>query len=149
MGKPALSNEIIRMSQGTREVKGNDAIHFVPRSSINKYKKVAYANMICDHRPLKTKVNRVRLTIGGDVLDYPGDKSSPASSLMEEKLVIKLVIIDSHLGANFMSLDIKDYFVQYFLDDPEYLRVHSKYFMIDIQKKYNIASLIASDGYTY
>ena len=90
--------------------------------------------MICDHRPLKTEVNKACLNIGGDILDYPGDVSSPAASLMEENFIINSVISDSHLGATFISLDIKDYFLRYILDESEYLRIHSKYFMDDIQK---------------
>ena len=132
MWKPVLSNEIGRLYQEIREVKDNGAMTFPPHSSIPKHKKVAYANIICDHRSLKTEVNCVRLTIVGDVLDYPGDVSSSAASLMEPKMLIKLVITDSHLGAKSMSLDIISYFRRCFLDDPEYLRIHGIYFMDDI-----------------
>ena len=110
---------------------------------------MAYSNIICDHRPLETEVNCVRFTIGGDVLDYTGGVSSPAASLLKEKLLINSVILDSHLGAKVMSLDIRDYFLQYFLDNPEYLRIHSKYVINGIQKKYNLTSFIASDIYVY
>ena len=48
-----------------------------------KNKKVAYYNIICDHRLLKLEVNRVRLTIGGNVLECLGDDSSPAVSLLK------------------------------------------------------------------
>ena len=65
----ALSNEIGRFAQGIMDVKGNDAIYFIPIFDVPKHKKVAYANMIYDHRPLKFEKHRVRLTIGGDVLD--------------------------------------------------------------------------------
>ena len=41
--------------------------------------------MVCDHRPLKKEQDRVRLTLGGDILDYLGDTSSPAASLIESK----------------------------------------------------------------
>jgi hypothetical protein len=51
----ALSNEIGRLAQGVRDIKGNDALDFVHLSTIPKNKKVAYANMVCDHRPLKTE----------------------------------------------------------------------------------------------
>ena len=67
--------------------------------------------MVCDHWPLKTEQNRVRLTLGGDVLDYLGDTVSPVASLIESKLLFNSVISDSHLGARFMSLDIKDFFL--------------------------------------
>ena len=105
--------------------------------------------MVCDHRPLKTEQNRVRLTLGGDVLDYLGDTVSPVASLIESKLLFNSVISDSHLGARFMSLDIKDFFLQSILHDTEYLRIHSNYFLPDIRTKYNIDNLIATDGYVY
>ena len=122
----ALSNEIGRLAQGIGDVKGNNAVDFIPISQVPTNKKVAYAIMICDHRPLKTEVYRVRLTIGGDVLDFFGDASSPAASLLEAKLLINSVISNAHKGARFMSLDIKDHFLQSMLEEPEYLRIHGK-----------------------
>ena len=35
------------------------------------------------------------------------------------------------------------------MDEPEYMRLHSKYFFDDIKNKYDIASKIASDDYVY
>ena len=83
------------------------------------------------------------------MLDYFGDKSSPAASLLEAKLLLNSVISDSHRGARFISLDIKDHFLQSILVDPEYLRIHNKYFLEDIRKKYNINAIVAPDGYVY
>ena len=53
-----------------KNVKGSDATAFIPISLVPKYKNVDYANMICDHRPLKTENYRMRLTLDGDVLVY-------------------------------------------------------------------------------
>ena len=99
---------------------------FIPHSLIPPNKKVAYANMVCDHRPSKEEKFRVRLTVGGDVLDYFGDSSSPAASLLESKLLLNSDISDSANGARFLTLDIKDYFLQSYLDEPEYIRIHKK-----------------------
>ena len=144
-----LSNEIGQLAQGVLNVKGNDAIQFILIAEVPKNKKVAYSNMICDHRLLKTETHQVRLTIGGDVLVYAEDASSPAASLLEAKLLLNSVISDSHLGAQFMSLDIKVLFLQTLLDEPEYMPIHSKYFSDDICQKYNINHTIAPDGYVY
>ena len=38
--------------------------------------------MICDFRPLKLEKYRVRLTVGGDRLDYLGNQSSYAHNLV-------------------------------------------------------------------
>ena len=79
---------------------------FIPYSAVPKNKKVAYANMVCDNRPDKLEKYRVRLTIGGYVLDYFGDLSSPAASLLETKILINSVISDADKGARFCTIDI-------------------------------------------
>jgi hypothetical protein len=124
-------------------------MEFIPFHHVPKNKKVVYANMVCDHRPHKTEKYRVRLTIGGDVLDYFGSTASPAASLIETKLILNSTISDSHLGARFCTIDIKDFFLQTIMNDAEYLRIHSKYFLDDIHQRYNIDKIIANDGYLY
>ena len=105
--------------------------------------------MVCDHRPLKSEPYRVRLTVGGDRLTYESDAASPAASLLETKLLINSVISQSARGCRFMTLDIKDFFLQTDMEDCEYMRIHSKYFMPDIRTKYKINELISTDGYVY
>ena len=58
----ALSNEIDRLTKVID--KDNNALDFVHRHKISKHKKVAYANMVYDHRPLKEEKDNVRLTLG-------------------------------------------------------------------------------------
>ena len=55
----ALFKKIGRLAQGIGDITGNDALDFVHRHTIPKHKKVAYANMVCDHRPLKKEKDRV------------------------------------------------------------------------------------------
>ena len=89
--------------------------------------------MVCDIRPKKDDVYRTRLTVGGDKLDYEGDASSPAASLIEIQLLINSAISGSKIGARFLTLDIKDQFLQSILPEPEYMRIHSRYFFQDIR----------------
>ena len=72
--KVSVSNEIGRMAQGIREVKGNNVLEFIPRHEVPANKKVTYGNMICDFRLFKLEKYRVRLTVGGDRLDYLGNQ---------------------------------------------------------------------------
>ena len=83
---------------------------FIPYSKVPKGRIVTYANMVCDIRPLKTEKFRVRLTVGGDRLQYPDDTASPAASLLEAKLLINSTISQSAQMARFMTIDIKDFF---------------------------------------
>ena len=105
-----MSNKLGRLSNGYNNIKGTNTIDFVKKSTIPKHKKITYANMVCDHQPLKTEKYRVRLTIGGDKLDCTFDTASPAASLLETKLLLNSVISDAAKGARFITLDIKDFF---------------------------------------
>ena len=120
----SLFNEIGRLAQGIREVKGNNAIIFITKHKIPKGKKVAYENMACDYRPLKKEKLRVRLTLGGDVLDYDGNASAPAATLLEAKLLLYSIISDADKSARFMSADLKYFFLQSFLEELEYIWIH-------------------------
>ena len=74
----ALSNEVGRLAQGYQNIKGNNTLCFIPKKLVPQNLNVAYANMVCDYRPNKKEKHRVRLTVGGDVLNYFGDSASPA-----------------------------------------------------------------------
>ena len=146
----ALSNELGRLAQGIGDrVVSTDTIDFIMKQEVPKGKKVTYANFICDHRPLKEEEWRVRLTVGGDRLDYNYDAGSPAASILETKLTINSVISDAHKGARFMGADLKDFFLASPMKEPEYMRIHSCFFPADIHAQYDIGSKIAADGYVY
>ena len=104
---PVLSNELGRLSQDIRDITGNNVLYFISYNEVPKNKKVAYANMVCDHRLLKTEKYIVILTIYGNILDYTDNTSSPDASLVEEKLLPNSVISDGVKGAKFMCLDMK------------------------------------------
>ena len=60
----------------------------------------------------------MNMTVGGDRLDYLGNQSLPVASFLETKLLLNSVISDSRQGARFMSVDLKDHFLQSKLADP-------------------------------
>ena len=94
--------------------------------------------MVCDFRPLKAEKYRVRLTVGGDRLEYKHDATSPAASLIETKMLLTSVISDSAKGARFFTLDNKDFFLQTEMQDHEFMRIHAKYFSDELKNKYNL-----------
>ena len=105
--------------------------------------------MVCDHRPLKTEPNCVRLTVGGVRLDFEHNVGSPTASLLEAKLLLNSTISDADKGARFFAADLKDFFLATPMKDPEYMLIHSKYFFNNIQMAYDIDTKIAPDGYVY
>ena len=91
----ALTNELGRLAQGINNVNGNDVVDFISYKDVPKNKIVSYANMACDIRPLKTEKYCVRMTVGGDRLQYPDDTASPAATLSETKLLLNSTISQS------------------------------------------------------
>ena len=65
-----------------------------------------------DIRPLKEEKYRIRITGGGDKLDFCGDASSVAASLATVKLLLNSVV--STKGEKFTTADIKDFFMPLF-----------------------------------
>ena len=106
---------------------GTDTIAFISKSEVPSNKKVTYASYACDYRPLKDEPYRVRITVGGDRLDYAQDAGSPAANLVETKMLLNSVISDADKGARFMCVDMKDHFLATPMDDPEHMKVQYKY----------------------
>ena len=59
-------------------------------------------------RPQKTKVNRVRVTISGNILNYPGATTTNCASLTTTKCLLNSTI--STPDAQFITIDIKDFY---------------------------------------
>ena len=69
--------------------------------------------------------------------------------MLETKLLLNSTIADAHLGARFMTMDLKYFFLATPMARPEYMRSHSKYFPPEIKALYKIDFLIGSEGYVY
>ena len=95
-----------------------------------------------DYRPLKEEKYRVRITVGGDKLEYPDDVGSPTTNLLDTKVLIK-----REKGARFMTADIECYFLATPMVRKEYTEVKIKHIPVDIQMKYNLQQTITSDKY--
>jgi hypothetical protein len=71
--KRGFGNECGRLFQGNRDIHGTDTCFFIKLTNIPKDRKITYGKIVCDHKPHKKEKERVRLTVGGDRLDYSGD----------------------------------------------------------------------------
>ena len=135
----AIGNEFGRLAQGVGDrFVSTDTIDFINKKEVPQGRKVTYGNFICDHRPLKSEPNRVRLTVSGVRLDYESDAGSPVASLVETKLTLNSTISDAHRDARFMSADLKTFFLATTMADPEYMRIHYRYFPREIREQYDL-----------
>ena len=72
----AFGKEVGRLAQGLPGiVEGTDTIDFIHKDEIppDRWKDVTYARIVCNYRPEKADPNRVRITVGGNKINYPDD----------------------------------------------------------------------------
>jgi hypothetical protein len=82
----AAANEFGRLAQGVGDrVTGSDTIFFIPRKAVPKVKIVTYGPFVVDIRPNKSETHRVRLTVGGNLIQYQGDVSTRSADLTTSK----------------------------------------------------------------
>jgi hypothetical protein len=65
---------------------------------------VTYGSFVVDIKDHKEEKERTILTVGGDQIEYPGDKSTRTTGLTTAKILINRVI--STLGAKFLGIGI-------------------------------------------
>ena len=80
-------------------------------------------------------------------MDYNGDSSAPAASLIDSKLIFNSTI--STKGAKFLTTDIKYYFLNNPMENFEFMKIPLQLFPQDVIKQYNIMSIVEADGFVY
>jgi len=115
----------------------SETIRLIMRSEVPSDKKPAYYNP-----QVKTKIKdgvlqyRVRGTIGGNQVNYEGDKSANTASMQLIKILCNAVVSDP--GAKFMTADIKDFYLGTPLPSPEYMRINLDHIPEDVIAKYDM-----------
>ena len=94
-----LPNGLRNNGPSENRVRGTSTVFFVQRSQIPTGRKISYGNFICDDRPQKSEIHRVRLTAGGNKLDAYEETSSPTVGPIDAKLHFNITISDAHNGA--------------------------------------------------
>jgi hypothetical protein len=89
------------------------------------------------------------MTAGGDKLDYPGDPSSPAVSMLDAKLHINSTISDAKRGARYLDLDIKNFCLGTPMTYFQYLQVRPSIISQEVWDDSNYSIAVVPDGYVY
>jgi hypothetical protein len=97
----SMVNEISRLYT-------TNTTRFIRRSDIPKGQKVTYGSFVVDIKEHKEEKERTRLTVGGDQIEYPGDKSTRTAGLTTATIIINSVI--STPNKKFLVIDIKIFF---------------------------------------
>ena len=117
----AYADDLGMLAQGIRDIKGTNTIHFISKDKVPKNKKVTYGKKEVSLRPNKARVHRVRLTVGGDKLDYAGDTKTQCASLTTVKILLNSTI--STPGARFATIDMKEFYYGTPMSEYEYMKI--------------------------
>lgn len=153
----SYANEIGRLCQGVGKhptmpnkprVAGTDTmrpINFqdIPRDRISD---VAHIRVVCEVRPTKAEPERTRITIGGNTIGYTGDCGTKTGSLETVKLVINSTL--STPGAEWMTADLANFYLNTPLDRPEFLRIKLADIPQEIIDEYDLEKY-AHNGWVY
>jgi hypothetical protein len=122
--------------------RGTDKINFIEdnKISLNRRKDVTYGNIVVDYRPQKAAENRTRLTVVGNLIDFPGDVSTPTADITTTKLVINSTV--STPNAEYMCGGINKFLLGTPMDRKEYMRLPISIIPQEIIDEYNLAHLL-------
>jgi hypothetical protein len=147
----AMGKEFGNMAQGNRKTgtKGTDLIFVMTHKDIINIPKdcvVTYARLVVDYRPQKKDPNRVRMTAGGNLIDYPFELTTKTADITTAKILWNSVI--STEGARYMCVDIKNFYLGTPLDCFEYMKIPLSLFPPHTVEQYDLKKQ-AKDGFVY
>jgi hypothetical protein len=135
----STANEINRLFN-------TNTIRFIRRSDVPKGRKVTYGSFVVDIKDHKDERECTRLTVGGDQIEYPGDKSTRTAGLTTAKILINSVI--STPNTKFLVIDINFFYLNTPLGRFEYMVINLASLPQEKIEKYDLNEL-AQDGKVY
>eukprot|EP00804_Cyclotella_cryptica_P019412 CCRYP_006613-RA/>CCRYP_006613-RA protein AED:0.27 eAED:0.27 QI:0/-1/0/1/-1/1/1/0/573 len=148
--KNAYGTELGCLAQGIPgTIKGTNTIVFIAHNEIppHRRKDVTYGRIVANYQPEKEDPYRIRLTVGGNRITYDGDCGTPTANMLTTKVLLNSVI--STKGARFMTIDIKDFYLNTPIVRPEYMRLKLSIIPDHIIELYKLDKLATTDGYVY
>jgi hypothetical protein len=133
-------------TQGIQDIPGTDKYFFIEFKNIPEDIQITYGKLVCDYKPHKQGKERVRLTVGGNRLDYSGDVATSTAEFTTFKILISSTL--STEDAAMMMMDINNYYLGNPLPRFEYMKVLLSRSPEEIINKYNLNAL-AVDGWVY
>eukprot|EP00804_Cyclotella_cryptica_P028165 CCRYP_011030-RA/>CCRYP_011030-RA protein AED:0.16 eAED:0.16 QI:0/0/0/1/0.25/0/5/0/1115 len=145
----AMCKELGRLAQGWEGKSGTDTIFFMTHEEIKQIPKdrtVTYARIVVNYRPQKDDPNRVRITVGRNLINYPDELTTCTADLTTAKILWNSMI--STPGARFACADIENMYLQTPMDRYEYMRIKADLIPIAFMDTYKLWNKIYN-GHVY
>ena len=105
--------------------------------------KYTYANIVLDYRPQKEDPHRIRITAGGNLIEYKDELSVRTADISTAKLHWNSVI--STENSRYMRLGLSIFYLSAALEYYEYMKIPLSLFPTWIVEHYNLLDY-ATDG---
>jgi hypothetical protein len=136
----SMAHEIGRLAQGLkREVKGTNTIRFIKREDASAVRKATYGSFVIDIKTHKEETERTRLTVGGDQIEYPGNKSTFTAGITKANMLFNSTI--STPRARFLVIDIKNFYLNTPLERYKYMVVMMASLPQEVIEEYGLEDL--------
>ena len=97
-----------------------------------------YAQIVVDYRKQKADPNRVWITVGGDLIDYPHKLTTHTADVTTSKVMWNSVI--STPGTQYACADVKKIYLNTLLDRYEYMWMSIKLIPQEFVDLYDLKS---------
>ena len=108
---------------------------------------MTYGRLVCDIKENKTETYRTRLTVGVNLLYLPGLLSTPTATVTTAKFLFNSVISTS--GAKCLISDVKNFYLNNDLPEPEYMKLKIHIIPQEIIDEYALHKLVYENGWVY
>ncbi len=152
----SYANELGCLCQGIRagntpiaqRVSGTNTFFLINHQDIpaHKKKEIFHPMVVCEVRPGKDNPDCTRITIGGNRICYPGNVGTNTPLLELVKLLLNSIL--SWKGACFSSIDLKNFYLDTPMPDPEYVQIKITDIPEEFIGEYNLAGR-GRDGWIY
>jgi hypothetical protein len=142
----SFANELGQLFQGICKHKGTNTC-FIKKLGVLKGCTYAYGCIVCNYHSQKDKPHRTWLTVGGNCIDYPWNKSTPTADLTTAKLLFNSTI--STPGASFYGTDLANFYLNTPMERYEYMRLRLDILPQEIIDKYNLTEIVNANGWVY
>ncbi len=103
-----------------------------------------YARIVCNFRESKKDKYRTRITMGGNLINFPDDCGMPTADLLTVKLLLNSII--STANDKFMTLNIKDFYLMTPMKRCEHFQMKLDLFPQDIINEYDLTRKVDQNG---
>jgi hypothetical protein len=149
--EPVISQQIWSISNWhwRQDKNPTNMIEFICQHEVptERMKDVTYGQFLCMVRPEKAEPNRIRFTVGGDRINYPGKVATPTVEMLVAKMLFNSVIFTK--GARFMTMDISNFYLMTPLHRPEFICVKLSDIPDEVIEEYKLREKATKNGSVY